>query len=405
MKVLHIIDSGGLYGAETMLINLAVEQARMGIKTGIASIGESSIKEKPIEVEAIKKGLSVERFRMFPGPNLAGMMRVLRFARRNQFDVLHSHGYKSNVAFGFMPRKIRRLPLVATFHGHTSCKRFSKNRMYEWLDTLSLKYMNAVVVVSRELLSHPRLEKLEGVKWHVVENGIPIETLTRSFAYLHCGLTADKQVGGTLARFSCPESACVTDKEIIEFCERGFTVGSIGRLSFEKGYKYLIEAFGMLIRAGIDARLVILGEGNERKNLEDLVLKLGLRGRVKMPGYCEDAKRFLHHFDTYAISSLTEGLPLSLLQAMEARLPIVATAVGGIPRTLQDGQAGLVVQSGKPAHLFEGMKQLYCDRELSQTLAERAYKRVIESYSSSSMASQYLDVYRKVLNEPRPGLA
>jgi len=133
MKILHVTDSGGLYGAEMVLLNLVAEQMKTGLEPTIASIGEKWIQEKPFETEAVKRGLRVVKFRMFPGPNLPGMFKVLRYAQKYGFDILHSHGYKGDVAFGSMPKSIRKLPLVSTLHGWTSVVGFSKNRIYEWL--------------------------------------------------------------------------------------------------------------------------------------------------------------------------------------------------------------------------------------------------------------------------------
>ena len=119
MKVLHVIDSGGLYGAEVMLLNLMSEQVAMGLEPILASIGDPGITEKPLETEAIRRGLPVKVFRMRPGPNVWGALKILRFARSELVGLLHSHGYKGNILFGLMPRMLRRIPMVATVHGWT----------------------------------------------------------------------------------------------------------------------------------------------------------------------------------------------------------------------------------------------------------------------------------------------
>ena len=120
MHILHIIDSGGMYGAEVMLLNLVEEQIRQGLSPVIASIGGVQSGEKPLELEAHKRGFPLKIFRMRPGPNLIGAMEILKYAKSTRCDLLHSHGYKGNILFGFLPKKIRRLPLVATLHGWTS---------------------------------------------------------------------------------------------------------------------------------------------------------------------------------------------------------------------------------------------------------------------------------------------
>ena len=92
-----------------MLLALVEEQIKLGLQPVIASIGEKGIEPKPLEVAARQKGFTVEVFQMLPGPNIAGAMKILRYAWRNHFDIIHSHGYKSNVLFGFLPRKLQEV--------------------------------------------------------------------------------------------------------------------------------------------------------------------------------------------------------------------------------------------------------------------------------------------------------
>src|SRR3989337_2476449 len=117
MKVLHIIDSGGLYGAEVMLLNLVQEQLRLGLDPVICSIGEKRFFEKPLESEGLKRGFKIKKFRMRAGPNLLGAYKILRFAHIGKFDLMHTHGYKGNILFGLLLRGLRKIPLVSTLHG------------------------------------------------------------------------------------------------------------------------------------------------------------------------------------------------------------------------------------------------------------------------------------------------
>ena len=378
MKILHIIDSGGLYGAEMVLLNLVAEQIKIGLYPTIASIGKKYTKEKPLETEALKRDFKVKKFRMFPGPNIAGTLKVLRYAQTKGFDLLHSHGYKGNVAFGFLHGKFRKIPLVSTAHGWTSTKGLTKNKIYEWLDTLSFKFIDAVVLVSNAMKSHPRLKSLNGNNIHVIPNGIPIpDSPITQFN------------NSTIHSF---------DKEIIDFCNRGFTIGSIGRLSTEKGYRYLIEALGLMIKDGLNVRLVIIGEGYERKLLEGLVDKLGLSDRILLPGYRKDAKKYTTYFNAFIISSLTEGLPITLLEAMQAKVPIVATKVGGIPEVLDNGRAGFFIQSCNPGAIADAIRRIYRDEKLTNELINMAYQRATKHYSSKAMAKGYLDIYKDLIN-------
>jgi glycosyltransferase involved in cell wall biosynthesis len=376
MRVLHIIDSGGLYGAETVLLNLAMEQEKAGVCAVIASIGEKGIGEKPLETEAQKRGIDAVKFRMTPGPNLPGMLRVLRYAVSNNFDILHSHGFKGNVAFGFIPKRLRRLPLVATLHGYTGTEGLSKKRIYEWLDLKSLRHIDAVVLVSRGMLSNRGISRMGHVDFHVVNNGIPDRDLTTD---------------GPEVR--------QPDLEIAEFCSRGFTVGSIGRLSPEKGHRYLIGALGLLVKRGIDARVVILGEGGEREALKRQAEDAGVPGRVLMPGYRADAGDYLPCFNIFALPSLTEGLSITLLEAMQAGVPVIASRVGGIPEVLEDGLCGMLVEPSREDLLAEGIYGIFHRRNEARQAAERARMRVRDHYSIRAMAGGYLRIYEELLKD------
>jgi glycosyltransferase involved in cell wall biosynthesis len=383
MKILHIIDSGGLYGAEVALLNLVAEQMKLGLSPTIASIGKKHIREKPLEKEAQSRGFRVMKFRMLPGPNPIGALRILRFAHEQAFDVIHSHGYKGNILFGLIPRRLRKIPLVCTVHGWTSTSRtFTKIALYEWLDSICLRFIDIVVLVSHGMRSHPRLEIYKGANIRVVPNGIPISSI--------------QFPESTAQRYQ--KSHKELDETIISFCKGDYVIGSIGRLSVEKGYRYLVEAVGLLCDQGIVARLVIIGEGYDRDFLEMLVAQLGLSQKVLLPGYLPSARSYMPYFDAFVNPSLTEGLPMTLLEAMYAKVPIVATQVGGTPELLHNGRGGLLVEPCKPEAIAEALTHIYFDEKLVTALVDVSYQRVTTCYSSQAMASGYSHVYEETLS-------
>jgi glycosyltransferase involved in cell wall biosynthesis len=370
MKILHVIDSGGLYGAEVMLLNLVSEQVRQGIEPIIASIGDPCCGEKPLEVEARRRGLKVETFRMRPGFNIAGAFKVLRFALREGTEILHSHGYKGNILFGLMPKSLRRIPMVATLHGWTWTSGWDRMRLYEWLDRLSLRFIDAVVVVNGAMREKVRIKGL-----HVVNNGIPTDET-------HDSKTHD-----------ATDAANAIDPIIASFCSEGFTIGAIGRLSPEKGFDILLDAVKEVAETNPEVRLVIFGEGDERGALEAQIKRLGLEERVLMPGYVSSAGRFLPLFRVFVLSSLTEGLPIVILEAMRAGVPIVATRVGGVPNTLQHGRAGLLVDPSDSSDLAMGILKLVNDLPLRALLLEQGKILVRDEFSSNKMAEEYRKLY------------
>ena len=366
MRIIHIIDSEGMYGAEVMLLNLAEEQKKSGHRPVIASIREKDEFDTPLEDEARRRGLEAVTFRMADGPNFLGAWHILRYVRLESFDVIHTHGYKGDILFGFIPARLRKIPLICTLHGWTSMRRLSKLGAYEYLDALSLRHFDAVCVVSKAMLGHPLLKKLNGRgRIHFVPNGIPPRQ----------------------------EPVCPPDDEITDFCRQGPTVVSIGRLSEEKGHRYLVEAFARLVKTIPDARLLIIGEGPERDTLESLARSRGLDGRFLLPGYRDQAWRYLTFCTAFVLPSLTEGLPITLLEAMRAGVPVVSTAVGGIPGLLGNGEAGFLVETRCPEGIYRGVMEIMKNPGLAGTIAQRGADRVRNDYSSAMMAERYLYLY------------
>ncbi|MBI2413183.1 MAG: glycosyltransferase [Deltaproteobacteria bacterium] len=366
-KVLHVIDSAGLYGAEVMLLNLVGEQIKMGLSPAICSIGEKGCAEKALEAEAGRRGFRVKTFRMNPGFNLKGALDILGFARQEGFGILHSHGYKGNILFGFLPRRLRRIPVVATLHGWTSAGAISRMRVYEWLDARALRHIDAVVAVNARMLANPRLKR-GGLNLHVVNNGMP----------------------------PAPSEVRELDKEIADFCKTGFIVGAIGRLTHEKGFKYLVEAFARVRERRKDAKLVIIGDGPEKDLLAGSAALLGLKDGLLMPGYRAGASRYLRLFDIFVLPSLTEGLPMVILEAMQNGVPIAATRVGGVPEVLEEGAAGVLMEPASASAIVEAIFALG-DGAYARSLAKRAKETVNARYSSEGMAKGYREIYMGLL--------
>lgn len=372
MKVLHIIDSGGLYGAEVMLLNLMEEQVKLGVDPILASIGELNSPEKPIEEKALKKGLAVRKFRMRPGPNLLGALRILRYAWEQDVDLLHSHGYKGNILFGFIPKCFRKLPLVSTVHGWTSTVGFTKMKVYEWFDFISLCFIDVIVLVHRAMKEHPKLAGREKLNIRVVNNGIVINEQTNAVRKINL------------------------DSEIISLCKSGFTIGAVGRLSPEKGFDNLLEAIKIIRNKRDDVRLIVIGEGRQRTELERKVVKLDLSDHVFLAGFKENARDYIPYFDLFVLSSLSEGLPMIVLEVMDARVPIVSTKVGGVPEVLGFGEYGLLVGHATGIELSDGIMQIITDPEKGKNMAEGAKLNLEKHYSSAIMAKQYVDIYCSV---------
>jgi glycosyltransferase involved in cell wall biosynthesis len=373
MRILHVIDSQGVYGAETVLLNLASEQLARGDRPAVLSIGSTGAPEKAIEVEARRRGIECLPLRMRDGLNLAGGAEILAVAGRQGADVIHSHGYKGNILLGLQPRRSRREPVITTLHGWTARSTFSKLGLYRALDQLVLSRLDAVVVVNERMLRLRPVAKL-GDSATFIANGIAMATPS----------PGDPRLRDAIARLR-------------ERC--GPLLGVVGRLSPEKNVTGLVAALAQLPAEHSRAGLVVLGAGPELAALESAIDGAGLRERVLLGGYVPDARDYLPHLDALVIPSLTEGLPMILLEAMAARLPVVSTRVGDIPSALAG--LGELVEPGDPRALAQGIAAVLADLPARRVLAAQAADRIANHYSAAAMAGRYAEVYNKVAQRAR----
>ena len=174
-KVLHVIDSAGLYGAEVMLLNLVKEQQKQGLSPLLLSFSKPGEQEKPIEQFARLYSVPCERFEISTIPNLFQLKRLIRLVTLKNVDAVHSHGYKGNIIFGLILRPFIRCSVFVTAHGWTSNGRGDlKLRFFELLDFYSLGFVDHLVLVSKQMLDYPRIEKLHSKgRVTVINNGLP----------------------------------------------------------------------------------------------------------------------------------------------------------------------------------------------------------------------------------------
>ena len=378
MRILHLIDSGGVYGAERILLYLAREQQRCGDEPFLGSIGRPGAGGTALEDLAQAWGVPVVPIRIAPKPTPGVVRTLLAHARALNVDVMHSHGYKANILLGPVPRRVRG-PMISTLHGWTGAPRFSALWLYERLDHWAIRRIDAVVAVTRSMLSLPVLKRVAPARRHLIENGIP--SLEIRLADLKASAVAALPVALT------DPTSCVP------------TLIAIGRLSPEKAFGNLIDAVAIARATGAaDFKLVIAGEGPERAALTAKIASLGLQEAVLLPGYLEGAERLLQHAAGFVMSSLTEGLPLVLLEAMQWRVPILATAVGAIPELLDGGARGQLVAPGSVDELVQGLRRLLSSGDAVRNQGiELAYAAAMQRYTSARMAEEYRRLYLEVI--------
>ena len=300
--------------------------------------------------------------------------RIARHVRRRKIEVIHAHQMTPFV-YGMLAKTITRVPLILTEHGRFHPDVSSRTRRgFNRLFASSLDRITAVSQAVRETLV--AVEGFAPDAIEVIYNGIEVERFSS------LGLSRDearRQIG-------IPAGALV--------------VGSVGRLHPDKNHQLLLRAAARLRSQGVDVFVVIVGDGPERTALATLAEELGVSGHATFLGERTDVERILPAFDAFALPSKTEGTPVTLLEAMAARVPIVAAAVGGIPEMLQDGRdACLVTLEGGDAvaELAAALLAVLSDRSLAHETAERAFARVQRDFCAPAIFQRYLELYRDVV--------
>ena len=291
-----------------------------------------------------------------------------KILRDKNLDIIHSHRYKENLLAFLASRFAGGVHLIATQHGMPEViqrtlhmKISTKSRMNFQL--LS-KCFDKVVAVSSNLATN--LEKQYGFRasrLSVIHNGISI-----------------------------PKNNKRRSKQT------HFTIGSSGRLFPVKDYPLMVETAKILSERSSNMRFELAGDGPELQNVERIVRKHGLEKNFMLRGFVENTHRFYQGLDLYINTSLHEGIPISVLEAMAHGLPVVAPKVGGFPEIITEGLDGFMVRTRNPGDFANRCLTIYQDETLRKEMGLAARHRVLTEFSSERMAEEYRHLYEEIIN-------
>ncbi|MGB9857720.1 MAG: glycosyltransferase family 4 protein [Dictyoglomaceae bacterium] len=177
----------------------------------------------------------------------------------------------------------------------------------------------------------------------------------------------------------------------------GFIIGTIARLAKSKGINYLISAFSILEKKYNNIKLVIIGDGEERENLERLAKKLKVENKVYFLGSIPNARYYIKNFQIFVLPSLFEFLSISILEALSSKVPVIATRVGGTPEIIKNGDSGILVPPKDSKALAVAIERLINNKNLRIKLAEQGYKRFLEEFTLEKMVEKTDRVYEEIL--------
>lgn len=311
-RILHVTAPGMVGGLESVVSLLVTGLADRGHAVGLVAALEPGVREPPFLETAREHGVAVHVVRAGSRDVRAERAQVAAVFREWRPDVMHSHGYRTDVLHGPVARA-HGVPTVATVHGWASDT--VKMKLYEWAQRRALRSFDRTIAVSAPIASK------------LVRSGVPADRIVL-LRNAYAPRTAP------LPRVAARARLGVHDDRLL--------VGWVGRVSIEKGPDLLVDA---MARLGGPAEAVVIGDGPMRSSCEGAARERG--ARVRFVGSIPEAATVLPAFDLLALTSRTEGTPMVLLEAMAAGVPIVATSVGGVPDVLSAREGWLAEPEGE----------------------------------------------------------
>jgi glycosyltransferase involved in cell wall biosynthesis len=319
--------------------------------------------------QARSHGIPVYSLDKGPGIRLGLIHRLGRLLHTLQVNIVHTHEigalFYTGPAAGLGNRPI----ILHTEHG----KNYPPGSRKCWLGWLAAHWAGRICCVSADVAADlVSLRIARRPKIALVPNGIDT------------------------GRFVLPQNADEIRRRL-GISPQAFVIGTVGRLDEIKCQDLLLRVFARLRGQMSEARLLLVGEGPLRQELEQLAARLEIAREVSFAGYQEQPERYLAAMDVFALPSRSEGLPLVILEAWAAGLPVVASRVGGIPELIENGQSGILFPSGDEEALARALEKIWADRDLGRRLGEAGRIQAREHYDVRVMAQTYQDHYLDLL--------
>lgn len=366
IRIMHLISSGGLFGAEKVMLSLASNMNWDGVKSRVVAVKNCRNIHLEVIDEARKRNIPNGVIESKGRLDLKSISQLVNIIKQNNISLVHSHNYKADF-IGLLAAKIARIPIVATNHLWNGGD--IRVKLYEFLDGIILGcFADKIIAVSNS------------IKKDMLKRGIPDSKIEVIFN----GIEAEKSEQEPLNNgFGINEGTTV--------------IGVVARLSQEKGHRFLLEGMREILRHKPNINLLIIGEGALEGELKKQAEGLGISKETIFAGYQDDMHRIYPLIDILVQPSLKEGLPMALLEAMAFGKAIVATNVGGVGALIKDRYTGLLINPASSEEICNAVSSLIDDANLRKRLGENASQFVKENYSLEKMLASYRKVYEDTI--------
>ncbi len=365
--ILHIIDTTGPGGAETVFIELADRMRQRSYKSLVLIKGPGWVQE-----ELARRGLTPLIYNTKGTFMWDYVQYLFQLIRKEDVDLIQSHLLGSNL-YAAIAGMITATPVVASYHGMVDISPDERFRR------LKSKIMNTgirrFVVVSNNLRQQVKQQgMLNDRKTEVIYNGIATED------------------------YQLPHAHRIRTE--LELPDNAVLIGCLGNIRPAKGYDLLIEVAAQLQADFPHVHFVIAGQGKSglTEQLEEQRKALGVESNVHFLGFQGDSAEFLSNLDIFLLPSTSEGFSISTIEAMAAGLPVIASRCGGPEEIIETEKTGLLVDVGSPEALAEGVKRLVAEPDFTAKIAEQGRAAARADYDIEVMLNRYEQIYARLLN-------
>jgi glycosyltransferase involved in cell wall biosynthesis len=381
IRVLHPITRLIVGGAQenTILTARLLDPARweVTIVAGTQTGSEGSLIETAKE-QGIPLILEASLVReVNPWQDLLAIFRLAQLMRRGRYTIVHTHSSKAGIV-GRWAAKLAGVPIIVhTVHGwgHHDHQHPLVRQYYIWMEKLTLPITDKLIVVSPLNIDKGLAAGIgKAEDYVVIRSGIELER----FGHPQCSPAK------TRAAWGIPAEAPV--------------VGTVTRLSPQKGPLDFVRAAHLIAQTLPEVRFIMVGDGPLRPQVEELIRELGLEGRLVLTGLRRDVPDLLAAFDLFVLSSLWEGLPRVVTQAMASGLPVVATAIDGSAEAIEEGVNGLLTPPGEPQAIAAAVLQLLRDPAQRRQMGQSGQARALE-FDVRTMVAKIAALYEELLQQ------
>jgi glycosyltransferase involved in cell wall biosynthesis len=300
--------------------------------------------------------------------------RITELIRKNGIDLLHTNGYRSDI-LGYLASRRVDIPIVSTVHGVPKATHRATLKanalMHFWMR--ALKRFDTVIAVSESLREQLAGRGVDPDKIKMLRNAVAFSGQRRT-----------SPDGGIRKEMGLNPNARV--------------IGTVGRLSPEKGHEYFIRALPHVLKHHGEVKCLIVGDGPQMETLKALSAQLCPKGIVEFLGYREDVHAIYQALDVFVLPSLTEGTPMALLEAMGASVPVVVTAVGGVPEIIRDDVNGIVVPPANAEKLAEGILKALGSEAKTAKMTEENFNLLRKEFDISNWIKEIESIYGSALS-------